>query len=104
VLIHEFILTGHPHLVAHYNQCKVCFSTIPITDVAFALWTILPSPHKKEKKIMFEGFINEHHLFEDVMPVVKLGGSSLLFPPSLLIRRRGPVWSLGCSVVPRCQE
>jgi hypothetical protein len=36
---------------------------------------------RKEKKIMFEGFINEHHLFVDDMPVVKLGGSSsLLFP------------------------
>jgi hypothetical protein len=35
---------------------------------------------KKRKKIMFEGFINEHHLFADDMPVVKLGGSSLLFP------------------------
>jgi hypothetical protein len=54
------------YLAAHYNQCKVYFSIIPITDVAFARCTILPSQkRKKKKKIMFEGFINEHHLFED---------------------------------------
>jgi hypothetical protein len=44
---------------------------------------------RKKKKIMYEGFINEHHLFEDVMPVVKLGGSSLLFPQVCFIGEGG---------------
>jgi len=49
---------------------------------------------------MFEGFINEHHLFADDMPVVKLGGSS---SQSLLIGEGASrVFRLfSCS---RCQE
>jgi hypothetical protein len=55
---------------------------------------------KRKKKIMFEGFINEHHLFEDARyascEAVWFFPS---FSPSLLTGEGGPVGSLGCSVV-----